>query len=446
MSTKSDLLIRNAHVVNEGSIQQADVQVHAGRIIKIAASIDVEATTQIDAQGKYLLPGMIDDQVHFREPGLTHKGNIATESRAAVAGGITSYMEMPNTTPPTLDAEALEAKCESAAQGSLANYAFYLGASNDNLAQVSAIDPNSIAGIKVFMGSSTGNMLVDNPKTLEGIFANAPCLVVTHCEDTPSIISAMKRAQEQFGDNIPPEEHPNIRNADACYKSSSMAVDLAKKHGTALHVLHLTSAKEMALFNPGPIDNKAITAEVCVHHLFFDQNDYATKGNLIKCNPAIKTPDDRTALRQALKEGRLDIIATDHAPHRLSEKQVPYAKAAAGLPLVQDVLNALFTLVDDGVLSLTDLVEKTAHNVAKRYQVHERGYIREGYWADLTLVDTAKPRIVSREQVLSRCGWSPFETQTLAASIESTIVSGYLAYHQGQFHAFRPGMRIAFNR
>lgn len=442
------LLILNATVVNEGRIREADVLIRNGRIEHIGRGLRAEGSDQvIDAGGKLLLPGMIDDQVHFREPGLTHKGDIATESRAAVAGGITSYMEMPNVNPPTLNAEALEAKYRLAAQKSLANHAFYLGASNDNLENVKSLDPKAACGVKVFMGASTGNMLVDDPKILEGIFAHSPVLIATHCEDTPTILANEARYKREFGDNLSAEHHPLIRSEEACYKSSALAVELARRHGAKLHVLHLTTAKELSLFAKGEIDGKQITVEACVHHLFFNQNDYAAKGNLIKCNPSIKTPADQAALIRAVDEDLIDIIATDHAPHTLEEKQRPYLQAPSGLPLVQYALLSLLELHFDGKFSLEKIVQKTSHAPARRFELRERGFIREGYWADLVLVDPRRPTPVERESVLSKCGWSPFEGYRFRASIDTTLVNGRVVWRSGELDASaQPGQRLQFGR
>lgn len=442
----ASIVIRNARLVNEGEQSDVDLLVSDGRIEKIAASIDATAEREIDAAGKLLMPAMIDDQVHFREPGLTHKANIASESRAAVAGGIASYMEMPNTSPTTTDHERLEEKYRIASDSSLSNYAFYLGATNDNLEQIRTLDPNAAAGIKIFMGASTGNMLVDDPDTLEAIFAEAPCLIATHCEDTPTIAANHKAALEKFGDDLPIEQHPIIRSEEACYLSSSLAVKLAKKHGTKLHVLHLTTAKELELFEAGPVEDKRITVEACVHHLFFDQDDYATRGNLIKCNPAIKRPQDRQALLKAVADDVIDVIATDHAPHTWDEKQQAYVKAPAGLPLVQDALPSLFEHYFNGDLSLEQIVNKTSHAVARRFALRERGFVREGYWADLALVDIERPRTVNNAEVLSRCGWSPFEGYQFRSSIYATIVSGHVAWLDGQLDESMPGRRLQFNR
>ena len=419
-------LIQNARLVNEDRITDGDLLIRKGRIETIAPSITARGDVEvIDAGGRYLLPGMIDDQVHFREPGLTHKGGIRSESRAAAAGGITSFMEMPNTLPPTVTLAALEDKYGVAAEKSLVNYAFYLGATNDNLDVIRALQPGQAAGIKIFMGASTGNMLVDNEETLAGIFRDAPALIATHCESSPMIDANLAAALEKYGPEIPVTEHPNIRSAEACYASTELALGLARRFDAPLHVLHLSTAREMELFEPGPMNGKLVTAEICVHFLHFDSRDYATHGNRIKCNPAIKTPADRAGLLRALKEGRLDIIATDHAPHTAEEKAATdYRKAPSGLPLVQDALLSVLELHHDGDLSLEQIVRLTAHNVADRFRVIDRGYLREGYWADLVLVDTSAPTVASAERVLSQCGWTPFEGETFRSSIARTIVNG----------------------
>ncbi len=442
------ILIKNARLVNEGSITAGDLLIHQGRIERCGSAISAQANMRIiDAAERFVLPGMIDDQVHFREPGLTHKGDIASESRAAVAGGITSYMEMPNTLPPTVTLAALEAKYAIAARTSQANYAFYLGATNDNLDVVRALNPAAAAGIKVFMGSSTGNMLVDKEETLAGIFRDAPVIIATHCESSPRIQHNLKAAMDRYGKNIPLAEHPVIRDAEACYLSSSMAVSLAREHGAQLHILHLSSAREMELFEPGPIEGKSITAEVCVHYLQFSSEDYNHLGNLIKCNPAIKSPADRTALRQALKSGRLDIIATDHAPHTREEKAATdYLLAPAGLPLVQDALLSVLELFHDGYLSLTEIVTKTAHNPARRFDVRDRGFLREGYHADLVIVDTQAQTEVRADTVLSRCGWSPFLGKRFRSRIDTTLVNGALAWHEGNIIEHQAASRLEFNR
>ena len=430
-------VIKNARMVNEGAVTEGDLAIRSGRIERIGGVIDGER--EIDAGGAWLLPGMIDDQVHFREPGFEHKGDIATESRAALAGGITSYMEMPNCNPQTITAGALEDKHRRAAAKSVANYAFYFGATNDNLEAIKAVDPARACGVKVFMGASTGNMLVDDEATLEGIFASTALIIATHCEDTPTILANEARAMAIHGDAIPFEMHPEIRSAEACYKSSSLAVDLARRHGSNLHVLHLTTARELALFAPGDVGGKRITAEACVHHLFFDDADYAAKGADIKCNPAIKTRADRLALRQAVADGRIDIIATDHAPHTRAEKDQPYPRAPAGLPLVQ---HALLTLFEH--MPVERIAQKTAHAPAQRFGVKGRGYLREGYWADLVLVDPEGGTAVDAEPVLSKCGWSPFAGETFRARVTHTFVNGRIGYANGEVRAEENGMALAF--
>jgi dihydroorotase len=428
------ILFKNARLVNEGAIREGDLLVRDGRIARIDSSIVAGPHAEvIDAGGAWLLPGMIDDQVHFREPGLMHKGGIWSESRAAVAGGITSYMEMPNTLPPTVTLEALADKYAIAAEKSLANYAFYLGATNDNLDVIRALQPGSACGIKIFMGASTGNMLVDDERTLAGIFRDAPALIATHCESTPMIQRNLEAALEKYGAEIPVTEHPAIRSAEACYQSTKTAISLAREYQAPLHVLHLSTGREMDLFEPGAMPGKLVTAEVCVHFLHFDSSDYPRLGNLIKCNPAIKTAADRLALLEAVKSGRIDIIATDHAPHTSEEKAATdYRKAPSGLPLVQDALLSVLELYQDGSLSLEQIVQRTAHNVADRFGVVDRGYLREGYWADLVLVDTRRPTAVTRERVLSQCGWSPFEGETFRCSIVATLVNGQHVYRDGR--------------
>ncbi|MFA7894871.1 dihydroorotase [Pseudomonas putida] len=439
--------IRNARLVNEGKVFDADVLVAYGRIEKIAGSIEgVNASIEIDAQGRWLVPGMIDDQVHFREPGAAHKATMASESRAAVAGGITSFMDMPNTNPATLSVGALQDKKARAAASSVANYGFHFGVSKDNLDVVAGLDPRQVAGVKVFMGASTGDMLVDDPRVLERLFANVPTILLAHCEHTPSILANEARYRERFGDFIPPALHPLIRDADACFRSSSLAVELAKKFGTRLHVLHLTTAKELKLFKPGPLGGKTITAEVCAHHLLFDDTDYASLGNLIKCNPAIKTREDRDALRNALLCDRIDVIGTDHAPHTLAEKQRAYASAPSGLPLVQHAFPALFELVEEGVLPITRLVQKTSHAVADLFAIQDRGYLREGYWADLALVERLdQPRPVSLDPILAHCQWTPFQNHRLRHRVTTTVVSGQLAWHDGSINEGCQGLPLAFS-
>ncbi|WP_295844285.1 dihydroorotase [uncultured Xanthomonas sp.] len=439
-------LIVNARLVNEGRETQGDLRIANGRIAAIAPQLAArEGETVVDAAGRWLLPGMIDDQVHFREPGLTHKGDIATESAAAVAGGLTSFMDMPNTNPPTLDAAALQAKYDAAHGRAWGNYGFYLGASNDNLAAIQTLDPKTAPGIKVFMGASTGNMLVDNPQTLDAIFRDAPTPIITHCEDTPTIDATLAAFKEKYGEALTPDMHPDIRSREACLKSSQLAVSLAKKHGTRLHVLHISTADELALFTPGPIQGKRITAETCIHFLRFDRADYATLGNLIKCNPAIKDASDREALIRAIAEDVIDVLATDHAPHTWEEKSKPYAQAPSGLPLVQYALVAALELVHEGRLSVAQVVHKFAHAPALLFDVHERGFLREGYHADLVLIDDTA-FTVRREDVLSKCGWSPFEGRSFRSKIAATWVNGVLAWDGTRLVGTPNGQRLAFDR
>ena len=441
------ILIVNADVVGDGEIGNDDVYIKNGRIDQIGPDLASRAADHvIDAQGKSLLPGLIDDQVHFREPGLTHKGDLTSESRAAVAGGITSYMEMPNTQPPTTTAVRLEDKFQSAAGRSYANYSFYLGATNDNLREIKALDPLKACGVKVFMGSSTGDLLVDDKDALDNIFSESPVIVATHCEDDTLIDANAKRCREKFGDDVPMSEHPRIRSAEACFRSTRVAVDLARRNGTRLHILHLSTARELSLLSDLPLDEKKITSEACVHHLFFDETAYAAKGTRIKCNPAIKSTSDRLALLQAVSDGRIDVIATDHAPHTIEEKRKSYFQAPAGLPLVQHALVCLLEHYHDGRMSLPLIAEKTAHAPARLFQLKDRGYIREGYWADLTLVDTHQPCRVDDEPVFARCGWTPFEGLTFRSTVDTTIVSGTLAYRNGRFGSPPAGMRLGFDR
>jgi dihydroorotase len=442
----SSVLIRNARLINEGREFDGDLLVSNGRIVKIARSIEGEnAKVEIDANGQWLLPGMIDDQVHFREPGAPAKGSIHSESRAAVAGGITSFMDMPNTNPATLTLEALGDKKRLAAIGSVANYGFHFGVSQDNLDTVAALNPCEVAGVKVFMGASTGNMLVDDPKILERLFAEVPTVLLAHCEHTPSIDANAANLRDLFGERIPPGAHPLIRNAEACYRSSSLAVELAKRHGTRLHVLHLTTARELALFEDKPLAQKRITAEVCLHHLLFDDRDYPSLGNLIKCNPAIKTQADRDALRAALNSNLLDVIGSDHAPHTWEEKQRAYVQAPSGLPLVQHALPALMELVADGVLPITTLVAKTSHRVADLFAIPDRGYLREGYWADLVLVERQTLE-VDRQPILSQCGWTPFAGRSFHHRVNMTIVSGQIAWRDGRVNEGCRGLALRFMR
>jgi dihydroorotase len=435
-------------MVNEGRVTSGDLLIRDGRIERIDGSIDTNGVQDIiDANGAWLLPGMIDDQVHFREPGLTYKAGIWSESRAAAAGGITSFMEMPNTKPATVTLEALEDKYAIAAEKSLVNYSFYLGATNDNLDVIRALQPGAAAGIKIFMGASTGNMLVDNPDTLAGIFRDAPAIIATHCESSPMIQKNLDAAIARYGNEIPVSEHPNIRSAEACFQSTQAAMALARKYDAPLHVLHLSTAMEMELFEPGPMDGKLITGEICVHFLHFSSDDYPRLGNRIKCNPAIKAPADKAALIKALKDGRLDIIATDHAPHTSEEKaSSDYLKAPAGLPLVQDALLSVLELYHDGILGLEEIVTRTSHNVARRFAVIDRGYLREGYRADLVLIDTNRPTEVTAGRVLSKCGWSPFEGKTFRSSILGTWVNGEAVWQDGQIIEGESAQRLQFGR
>jgi dihydroorotase len=441
------ILIKQATIVNENQQYVADILIKDGLIDKIAPAINVPADTEINAEGLYLLPGCIDDQVHFREPGLTHKGNIYTESRAAVAGGITSFMEMPNTVPNTLTQELLADKYNIAAQNSLANYSFFMGAGNDNLDEVLRVDITNVCGIKVFMGSSTGNMLVDNPQTLERLFAQSPMLIATHCEDEATIKSNLEHYKQLLGENIPVKLHPKIRSAEACYLSSSMAVGLAKQHNTRLHILHISTEKETHLFdNTIPLRDKKITAEACVHHLWFSDADYDTKGNLIKWNPAVKTAEDRDGVLAAVLDGRIDIIATDHAPHTIEEKSKNYLDAPSGGPLVQHALPAVLEMHHQGKLTLAQVVEKMAHNPAICFNVEKRGFIREGYWADLVLVNLNQPWTVNKQNILYKCGWSPFEGQVFQSTITHTLVSGNLVWADGKLMDAVMGTRLKFER
>lgn len=441
------ILIKNATIVNEGKQTQADLLIKDGFIEKIDGQINSPADKEINAEGLHLFPGCIDDQVHFREPGLTQKGNIASESRAAVAGGITSFMEMPNTVPNTLNQQLLQDKYDIAAKSSPANYSFFMGASNDNLDEVLRTDAKNVCGVKVFMGSSTGNMLVDNPTTLEHLFAQSPMLIATHCEDEATIKSNLEHYKQLLGENIPVRLHPKIRSAEACYLSSSMAVDLAKKHNTRLHILHISTAKETHLFsNDIPLVDKRITAEACIHHLWFTDADYETKGNLIKWNPAVKTEADRDEILKAVLDGRIDVIATDHAPHTIEEKSQVYLQAPSGGPLVQHALPAMLELYHHGKISLAQIAEKMAHNVATIFQIEKRGFIREGYWADLALVKLNSPWQVNKGNILYKCGWSPFEGSTFKAKVVSTIVSGNLVYENGNLVNEKSGQRMTFTR
>ncbi|MGB3947721.1 MAG: dihydroorotase [Bacteroidia bacterium] len=442
------LLIKNAFVVNEGSITNASVLVENTTISKILPSnANVLADKIIDATGKYLFPGCIDDQVHFREPGLTHKGDLYTESKAAVAGGITSYMEMPNTIPNVFTQQLLEDKYKRAAEVSLANYSFFMGASNDNIDEVLKTNPKNVCGVKIFMGSSTGNMLVDNQETLENLFSKCKLLIATHCEDEQTVRNNSARYKEKYGEDVPIECHPEIRSEEACFKSSSLAVELAKKHNTRLHVLHISTAKELNLFdNTLPLKQKRITAEACIHHLWFNDADYKTKGTLIKWNPAVKKETDRSAIFNAVLDNRIDVIATDHAPHTVEEKQQSYFKAPSGGPLVQHSLVAMLEFYHQKKITLERIAEKMAHAVADCFQIEKRGYIREGYFADIAIVDLDAPWMVDKSNLLYKCAWSPFEGTMFKSQVVYTIVSGHIAYANGSFDESKKGLRMTFER
>jgi len=444
----NSILIRNARIVNEGKTVEGDVFIKEGRIEKVASGITSQsADTVIDARGNFLIPGVIDDQVHFREPGLTHKGNIYTESRAAVAGGITSFMEMPNTVPNTVTQDLLTEKYEIGRQNSLANYSFYFGATNDNIEEVLKTNPQNVCGVKVFMGSSTGNMLVDDMKALENIFSKVKMLIATHCEDETTIRTNTELAKEKYGDQVPFEMHPDIRSREACLISSSMAVELAKKHNTKLHILHISTENELELFdNNIPLKEKKITSEACIHHLWFDKRDYKEKGAHIKWNPAVKDLSDKKAIFNAVLNNKIDVLATDHAPHTLEEKSGTYFNAPSGGPLVQHSLVAAMEFVKSGKMSIEKLVEKMCHNPSILFQIEFRGYIREGYYADLVIVDPAKSWIVSKSNILYKCAWSPFEGQRFSSSITHTIVSGFLAYENGKLNEGKNGERLIFSR
>lgn len=441
------ILIKNGQIINEGKITTGDILLKDGKIEKIDATIQVVGNIkEINAEGKWVMPGIIDDQVHFREPGLTHKAELYTESRAAVVGGTTSFMEMPNTKPPALTQELLQEKYERAAQVSLGNYSFFMGASNDNLEEVLKTNAKDVCGIKIFMGSSTGNMLVDDREVLDKLFAKVPMLIATHCEDEATIRANMAAYKEKYGEEVPIEMHPIIRSVEGCYKSSALAIELAKKYDTRLHILHISTADELALFdNTLPLKEKRITAEVCVHHLYFNADDYATQGTGIKCNPAIKDITHQQALLPALLDNRLDIIATDHAPHTAEEKAGTYFKAPSGVPLVQHSLNVMMEFHQQGKISMEKVVEKMCHAPADCFLVDKRGYLREGYWADIVIVDPEKEWQVQKNNILYKCGWSPFEGHTFKGKVETTIVSGYLAYHEGKLNEEKMGERLRFN-
>ena len=442
-----DLILKNCNIVNEGTIFESDIAIKNSRIELISKEIDSESKRVIDIDGKHVIPGLIDDQVHFREPGLTHKGEIATESKAGLAGGVTSYFEMPNVNPTTTTNENLTKKFELASTRSLSNYSFHLGGSNTNIEEIKKVDINQAAALKVFMGASTGEMLVDSIDALDDIFNYSPLIVVTHCEDPQRVTDNEKLFFEKYGNDLSAEQHHLIRDVESCYLSSSLAVSLAKKYDADLHVFHLTTEKEMELFTKGEIDGKKITAEVCVHHMYFNESYYAELGNQIKCNPSIKEESDRLALIKALHDNKIDIIATDHAPHTWDEKMMKYQDAPAGLPLVQHGLQILMEFYDQDILSLETIVEKTSHNVAKRFQVKDRGFIREGYYADLAVVDIDKNYEVTKENILYKCAWSPFMGKTFKSSVHMTICNGHIAFQDGKVNKDIPfGMQIEFDR
>ncbi|WP_300023693.1 dihydroorotase [uncultured Maribacter sp.] len=441
------ILLKNGIMVNEGVTQESDILVIDDVIAKIGKDISDPDAEVIDIAGKHVLPGVIDDQVHFREPGLTHKGTIATESRAALAGGITTFMEQPNTTPQTTTIEKLEEKFATAANAAFANYSFLFGGTNDNLEELKRLDKNACSGIKLFLGSSTGNMLVDDEKVIENIFSNTEMVISAHCEDETTIRENLAKYKEEYGDDIPVEMHPIIRSEEACYLSSSRAIALAKKTGARLHVFHLSTGKETDLFrNDIPLEQKKITAEVCIHHLWFSDADYANKGTLIKWNPAVKTAKDRDMLWDALLDDRIDVIATDHAPHLLEEKSNVYTKAPSGGPLVQHALNAMLEKVKEGKITLENMVQKMCHNPAILFQIEKRGYLREGYYADLVVADLNSPWTVTKENIAYKCKWSPFEDTTFSSKVVHTFVNGHLGYSNGQFSEKRNAKRLTFNR
>jgi len=442
----SNYILKNGQVINEGKSFQGDLLIRNGIIERIDKQIDNTINAkEIDSEGKLILPGCIDDQVHFREPGLTHKANIATESRAAVAGGITSFMEMPNTVPSAVTIEKLEEKYAMASQSSLANYSFYLGTTNSNIEEIKRVNPETICGVKIFMGSSTGDMLVDDPKALEDVFRYAPSIITTHCEDDPMIKENFQKFIKEYGEELPAKFHPLIRSEEACYKSSSYAVSLAKKYNSRLHILHISTAKELELFrNDIPLEEKRITAEACVHHLWFTDKDYETKGNFIKWNPAVKTENDRTGIWQGVLDNRIDVIATDHAPHTLEEKNQLYAKAPSGGPLVQHALLAMLEKSKEGIIPIERVVEKMAHAPAVLYRLQNRGFLREGYFADIVMVNPNQPHQVNKSNLLYKCGWSPFEGTTFSNSIERTFINGQIAFENGSIIECGVGSRLSF--
>ena len=441
------ILIKNACVVNQNKIFSSDVLIQNQKIYKVAKNIDTVADKVIDADGLFLIPGIIDDQVHFREPGLTHKATISTESKAAIAGGITSFMEMPNTKPQALTQELLEDKFKIASKNSLANFSFFMGASNDNLDEILKTNPKNVGAIKIFMGSSTGNMLVDNKKVLEEIFSKSKMPIAVHCEDEDTIKHNLSIAIKKYGKKIPIDEHPKIRSVEACYKSSKLAVELAKKHNTRLHVFHVSTEKEIELFeNNSELSSKKITAEVCIHHLYFDEDDYQSKGSLIKWNPAVKKSTDRKALLRALINNKIDVIATDHAPHTIEEKKKNYLDAPSGGPMVQHALNVMLDFYQKGEISLEKIVEKMCHNPAICFNIQKRGFIKEGYYADLVLIDLNKSWKVNKDNILYKCKWSPFENKVFKGKVTHTLVNGNIVYENGIFDENKKGMRLLFDR
>lgn len=442
------ILIVNANIVNEGKVFSSDIFIKDGKIDQIGFDLSSKpADIVIDAEEKFVIPGVIDDQVHFREPGLTHKAEIYTEAKAAVAGGITSFMEMPNTVPQAVTQELLEDKYQIAKQRSLANYSFFMGATNDNLSEVLKTNPSNVCGVKVFMGSSTGNMLVDNTSVLEELFEECEMLIATHCEDEPTVRANMEQYKQKYGDDMPFKYHPEIRSAEACYLSSSMAVALAKEFDTRLHILHISTANELTLFdNTIPLNRKNITSEACIHHMWFDDSYYDEKGAFIKWNPAVKTKEDKYAIIQAVLNDTIDVIATDHAPHTLEEKSGNYWNAPSGGPLVQHALPAMMEYYHQGIFSIEKIVEKMCHAVAECFDIEKRGYIKEGYWADIVIIDPKKKWTVEKSNILYKCGWSPFEGTDFRSSITHTIVSGHLAYADGVFDESVMGQRMTFDR
>ncbi|MGE0090321.1 MAG: dihydroorotase [Bacteroidales bacterium] len=445
----NNLLIKNVRIVNENNDFIGHIHIESGKISKIYSANENPIgnfNKTIDGKGKLLIPGIIDDQVHFREPGLTHKGDIYTESKAGVAGGVTSFMEMPNTKPQTTTIELLEDKYKIASEKSLANYSFYLGATNDNIEEIKKINKQTVCGVKVFMGSSTGNMLVDNLNSLSAIFSESPVLIATHCEDEKTILENTTKYKSEFGENIPIKYHPIIRSEEACYKSSALAVELAKKYNSRLHILHLSTKKELDLLESGPSINKKITGEVCVHHLWFTDKDYDRLGTRIKWNPAIKTEADRLGLLEGLKQNKIDVIATDHAPHTIEEKNNSYFNSPSGGPLVQHSLLLMLEFVHKKELTIQDVVKKMCHTPADIFQIEKRGYIREGYWADLVLIDLNSPWKVEKENILYKCNWSPFEGYTFKSKITHTIINGNVVFEDGQFNESSKGQRLSFNR